>query len=367
MDSMKEFLVVTICGSMRYYNQMLALANELTLEGKIVLLPFVLKVDDPGQDADLQRMHRAKIDMSDEVYIFAPGRMGLSTGEEYKYAQEQEKQIFLYATDAFPAIGFQNDWIKKQGGGEIIATATASKGTELRKKLQVQSPDAMLSFLNLLIYGDPGVGKTYLAGTAEDSEDTSPVLFLDVEGGTTTLRKRKSLDVVPVRSIKQLTEIHNDVYKDPNYYKTVVIDSLTELQALDMRDIMRELIERRPDLDPDVPSQREWGKSRERMRKIVRAFRDLPCNTIMTALEATDKDDNNVVTHYPSFPGKLKSEIPGFMDVVGYLYATVEREETIRRIQFAKTRRIVAKDRTDALGDMIESPTIPTIWERISS
>lgn len=237
----------------------------------------------------------------------------------------------------------------------------------MRDKLQVKSPDA-IGWINLLIYGEPGAGKTWLTGTAQDHDKTGPILLLDVEGGTVTLRDRKDIDVKQVRSISDIVEIHRTlVEENNNYYKTVIIDSLTELQKLDMRDIMKEVVNKRPDLDPDVPSMREWGKSSEHIRRIVRGFRDLEMNTIMTALMQVEKDEVGVVTYYPALPGKLRAEIPGFLDIVGYLYTVVEDDETIRKIQFAKTRRITAKDRTSALGDSMSNPTVPMIWDLIHS
>ena len=244
---------------------------------------------------------------------------------------------------------------------------TTKKLSPLQEKLDVKSPAEAISHLNLLVYGDPGVGKTYLAATAQDNPETSPVLFIDVEGGTTTIRKRKDVDVRRITKIADLIAIH-EILVDQNdgYYKTVVIDSLTELQKVDMRDIMRELVLRRPDLDPDVPGMREWGKSAEHVRRIVRGFRDLPVHTVFTALSQVERDENGVVTYYPSVPGKLKMEIPGFMDIVGYLSSTIENDETQRRIQFAKTRRVIAKDRTGALGDVVDFPTIPLLWNLIN-
>lgn len=248
----------------------------------------------------------------------------------------------------------------------------------IRELLGVQSPEEVVPYLNFLVYGEPGAGKTYLGATAQDSEDTSPILFLDVEGGTVTIRKRKDVDVVKIRSMEKIEKVHNDLFKaaangEPLYYKTVIIDSLTELQKLDLRTVMQDEFNRNPDkTDVDVASQRGWGKSGERMRRIIRAYRDLPMNTICTALVGTELDEaNGVYNYFPSLPGKLRGEVPGYFDVVGYL-STAERsiegekkKEVYRQLQVAKTRRVVAKDRTAALGDIVDSPSIPMLWEMI--
>lgn len=234
----------------------------------------------------------------------------------------------------------------------------------IRDSIGVVPPDEISDYLSIFVYGPPGVGKTVLAGTSDDSPNTSPVIVADIEGGTRSIRKRKGIDVKPIRSTEDLVELHRQLLtENEGYYKTCVIDSLTELQKLDMVGIMRELVSRRPDLDVDVPSQREWGKSIEHMRRIVRGFRDLPMNTIFTAHSIAEKDNNNNVTYMPSLPGKLKMEISGFVDVVGYMTVAVEDGVTVRRIQFAQTQKVIAKDRTASLGDIVDNPTIPMLWE----
>ena len=220
----------------------------------------------------------------------------------------------------------------------------------------------------MLVYGFPGAGKTWLGGTAQDSPLTSPMLVLDVEGGTTTLRNKPTVrDVIQVRDPQHIQQIHKDLRENNDgYYKTVMLDSLTELCKLDMRSIMVEAHRNNPNQDIDVPSQREWGKSNEHIRRIVRAFRDLEMNTIFTALMTDVKDDRTgQVTFYPSVPGKLRSEVPGFLDIVGYLHTQIEGEEITRKIQFAQTAKVIAKDRTSSLGGSMINPTIPDMWSLI--
>jgi hypothetical protein len=155
------------------------------------------------------------------------------------------------------------------------------------------------------------------------------------------------------------------------YYKTVAIDSLSELADLDMKDIMKDAYSRNPDkVDKDVPSQREWGKARAHMRTIVRAFRDLPCHVVYTASVATLQEEGQPTKYFPGLSGKLRTEIPGFMDIVGYLTAESDQGVVVRKLQVQGTRRVVAKDRTSSLAPesgIIENPTLPDMWSLIHS
>jgi phage nucleotide-binding protein len=250
-----------------------------------------------------------------------------------------------------------------------MATAVAAKN-ELREALQVKPPHEVVDWINALIYGEAGAGKTFLLGTADDDKRMKPMLIVDVEGGLTTIKHRSEVDVVTVRTMKEVENLYNKLYhsidKGGIYYKTVGIDSLTELADLDMRTVMKEAYQRLPDkVDIDVPSPREWGKVRNHIRLIVRAFRDLPCHVVYTAHIGVLAEDGQPTKYFPGFAGKLGREIPGFMDVVGYLYTDTKEGVVNRYLQVVGSRRVVAKDRTSTLGDVIENPTLPSMWDAI--
>jgi len=253
------------------------------------------------------------------------------------------------------------------------AVAEPIPASDLSEVLQTKPPSDIVDWINALIYGDPGVGKTWFGGTADDDERTGPLLVLDVEGGVTTLRHRNKVEVIAIRSMKELEKVHEKLYHSIKNnrikYGTVMIDSLPELADLDMRLIMRQAYQKNPETtDIDVPSPREWGKQRNHMRLIVRAFRDLPCHCIYTAQAGSHTDEGQPTKYYPAFAGKLRTEVPGFMDIVGYLTARTSPAGDINRtLQVVGTNRVIAKDRTSALGQVVENPTIPKLWDLINS
>lgn len=240
-------------------------------------------------------------------------------------------------------------------------------------------PPTRAQYLNMILYAEPGGGKTYFFGTAQlDPENFLPALAIDIDGGVhdTLAGKFDKIDISPpIRSREALQNLYKEIAADPYHYKSISLDNITELQKMDMNDVMLEAKAQaqNPDkVDLYVPSQREWGKSGERMRIIIRAFRDLPCHTICLAhVEEREDKMTKVNRLWPSMPGKLRNELAGFFSVVGYMsmYEALGEggvKQQFRQIQFAKTSKVQAKDRFAALpGLMTENPTLPQIWKRI--
>jgi len=94
--SATQFPVVAICGSMRYFDDMLILAKTLTGQGFIVLMPFVADYIG-GKPADemkemLDDMHFTKISMSQAIYVVGSHR-GESTCQEIDYAKDHGIEV----------------------------------------------------------------------------------------------------------------------------------------------------------------------------------------------------------------------------------------------------------------------------------
>jgi len=245
--------------------------------------------------------------------------------------------------------------------------------------IRVERPQAS-RFLNIILYGDSGAGKTWLAGTAQECEATSPVLFIDVDSGMATLAGRE-IDVVRPRSWGEIQQVYDFLLHENTYYKCVVIDSLTEIQRkFSMGTILGEIskdADHYNDLGATiVPTRQDWMKTGDQMRKLIRAFRDLAyledeprrVHVVMVALEKYDEKRKVIC---PQLSGTLGNECGAFVDVLARLSrqsVTVERDgeevvEVHRHLLLDDyindiDVRHMGKDRSGRLGLFLWNPTI---------
>ena len=168
--------------------------------------------------------------------------------------------------------------------------------------------------LKILVYGNSGTGKTFLAATAPKP------LFV--------LTERQAIPSISASNPEALIYICNDANDlrevirqardgkiEGQEFETLVIDSLTEAQRLLKDEIASK--SRRPDF-----TLQDWGRLAEKMRQLVRALRDLPCTVVCTALLEDMSEENSGVRHiFPLFYGKkTKSEIAQWFTIIGCLY-----------------------------------------------
>lgn len=89
--------VVTLCGSMRFRDELARLEAELTLSGHVVLAPVPL---DPSAELTVEervrlgRVHLQKVAMADEVLVVnVGGHVGESTRREIAHARSLGKAV----------------------------------------------------------------------------------------------------------------------------------------------------------------------------------------------------------------------------------------------------------------------------------
>ena len=189
---------------------------------------------------------------------------------------------------------------------------TAEKFTLNIEKLEDRNQTA-----NILIYGEPGTGKTTFASTAP-----RPILWLEAEGGTNSIGDKTGIDIVRMDGLESYREVLRYLHAKPDAYKTVVIDSISETSAAVLSEIMREVASADYTRDEFLPQFGEWGKLTGVMRAILRSYRDLDVNVIFTALTREDKDDLTGATRVrPKLTPALAEDVLSFMDAGLYLAA----------------------------------------------
>lgn len=216
--------------------------------------------------------------------------------------------------------------------------------------------------VKMLVYGQPGVGKTYFSSSAPKA------LFVDVEGGTLSIKNAgRNIDIVKVNKFADIFQIHKFLMSGQHNYQTVIVDSLTELQKKSLDGIIEEAYRKDPlKRDPDIAELRDWSKNTAQLRKAVRYFRDLPMHVIFTALEKEVKDEQTGALRVgPDLTPKLQSDVAGYLDIIAHMSAREKEDGILRQMLFQPTGKYMAKDRSGKLGKVLKNPTFPMILDLI--
>lgn len=238
--------------------------------------------------------------------------------------------------------------------------------------------------INALYYGTEGAGKTTNAAAMANLPGPGKVLIINSEGGLKKLAlEKRGIDTSAIvvwpqpgdritkSNLDTLYErIRSDLDKNPDLWKGVVFDSMTEIATI-LRENATEkrqtaLKAKGATYDPDFVDRSDYGVQTDHGNRIVRMFRDLPCHFVMTALDRVDEITGE---HGPAVNPAFANAILGYVDFVLYCRATQTTAETPieddapaefrAATRQGKTYR--AKDRFDVLPRVLASPTFDRV------
>jgi len=227
--------------------------------------------------------------------------------------------------------------------------------------------------LTLVIHGESGAGKSWMADTAP-----GPRLVFDVEGGVRFTPSNKiqwdprgplpvadgtwDTAVITVSDMDELMRGYSWLTSgQPHPFKSVIIDSLTEAQ---------QRFKDRLVAPGEQMKLQEWGELVDRTVRLIRAFRDLAMQpggieVVVFVCGSAERGQEHAVVR-PMLQGSAAEKVGYYVDVMGYLdWGYAEDGEAERRMQFVQLNSVAAKDRTGKLGKTMDDPSVPAMLDAI--
>lgn len=227
--------------------------------------------------------------------------------------------------------------------------------------------------LSLVVFGEAGSGKSWLADTAP-----GPRLILDVEGGTRFTPSNKvpwnpigpppefgpddSL-VVPVTSYKTMQDAAQWVFTGQLKVNSIVVDSLSEAQ-LRAKDAI---------VGTNPMEIRDYGTLLTKVDMLVRSIRDLtnpepgkPEIDVAVFVAGVRERGKDHTALRPMLVGQMADWLAYRIDVQAYLDVALDGEGGLaRHMVCAPIGGIAAKDRTGVFGAGLDEPTVPKMLDQI--
>ena len=93
--------IITVCGSLRFYKEMMEITEKMELQGNCMLVPIYnpskSNKDDYAEEEALilDKMHKERIKLSDTILVVNVNNyIGSSTKSEIEYAKQQSKEVY---------------------------------------------------------------------------------------------------------------------------------------------------------------------------------------------------------------------------------------------------------------------------------
>jgi hypothetical protein len=243
---------------------------------------------------------------------------------------------------------------------ETKAAPAGAKVAELAFAKFIKKAEALNVPKSILIYGDPKNGKTWLAASAAELAQFSPVLLIDVEGGATAIaRDWRDVDVIQVDKHEQLDAVLEGLLTTEHKYKTVIVDTLG---------VAMDRAEKVFGEKPENKNNRfgKWGDLKEWANQMVRKMHHADFLGIFIAHAQDEKDDSTgAVKTVPMLSGSTRNTLPAIPDIIAYMTSEKSDDSNKRVLYLQGSDRLVSGNRFGLPAKMYE-PSMKKIIDTIN-
>lgn len=252
------------------------------------------------------------------------------------------------------------------------------------KLVKVEELNKEAEYLRLCGYGEPGTGKTWFGASACLAEETSPVMYLEYRAQIASIRSNPEyIDAIEDGRLVILTL---DDYEDLNYVyswlsvgpgnvepldklfdgkhpKTVVFDSLTELQRAE---VMRRAGNKPGKFIRDVeqPQIQHWGSLLNQFTLLAHLYFQLNMHVVFLGLESVDYasrvvgEAQRVTGHRLALQGQAQRQFPAYALTV-MRFDKAPRGSNAYNVGLTQSSLSKTKEQTGMFPAKIGNPTIP--------
>lgn len=222
-------------------------------------------------------------------------------------------------------------------------------------------------WIKALGYGRNGQGKTRFGASGP-----SPLIIDINERGTKSVRKVKGAKVFPADTWEDVVFGYWYLRSGKHPFKTCVLDTITMMQFVCGRQVLKESADRDATKDPKMMSQPLWGKLKELMVPMLLDYRNLPMNVVFLAQERTvDNEDEERTERVPDLSPGIRAGATACVDVIGRFqnrpFRRVKKGAKKEEIEWhsvmftGESDDYITKDQTGVIGGSMIDPTIPKI------
>lgn len=220
-------------------------------------------------------------------------------------------------------------------------------------------PNKINRGISILIYADPGVGKTTLASTLPEKE----TLIINTEAGLGPLLGTKHVVFnLHGDEVKQLNDLYKYLRTEKHPFKYVVLDNISELEQW----VILAITQRR---GKEFTEVKEYGDAAYKIREYIHLFRDLIYEGITVVFNAWEfpleirRTSGEVITKtFPKVAKRIAPELCGIVDVVGHL--EVHEKSRKRWIRLGPSDQYITKCQFKGLSDG-EPADLPSLLEKL--